>query len=83
MDNTEIPAFFFHTIRPTSVCEALRKAMTDEKAIKAVGDDLKDITNYIRETHADQEVRDAAARLFPCPGEPGEYCIAVNFCLVL
>jgi hypothetical protein len=46
--------------------------MESEEAVQAVGDDLEDIANYVRDTHGDEDVRNAAGRLFPRPGEPGD-----------
>ena len=68
----KIPDFFFKTIHPPEIRQALKAAMQSEEAVEAVGDDLEDIANYVRDTHVNEEVRNAAGRLFPRPGEPGE-----------
>jgi lipid A disaccharide synthetase len=68
-----IPEFFFRTIRPLTLRDELKRALMDEAAIATVGEDLEDLANYVRETHEDEEVRNAAARLFPRIGEPGKY----------
>jgi hypothetical protein len=67
----DIPAFLFRTIQSESVRNALKEAMTSQAAVDAVGDDIEDIANHIRDTHPEQDVRDAAGRLFPHPGEEG------------
>ncbi|KAF8219533.1 hypothetical protein L208DRAFT_1382989 [Tricholoma matsutake] len=65
----EIPVFFFCTIQPESIRNTLKEAMTSQAAIDVVGDDLEDIANHVRDTHPEQEVRNAAGHLFPCPRE--------------
>ena len=67
----DIPAFLFRTIQSESVRNALKEAMTSQAAVDVVGDDIKDIANHIHDTHPEQDVRDAARRLFPRPGEEG------------
>lgn len=76
----KIPSFFFKTIVPVSTRTALHTAMEDPTIINAVGhDDLEDIANYIRDNHSQKDVRDAAARLFPRPGEPGKRPLISKF----
>ncbi|KAF8240471.1 hypothetical protein L208DRAFT_1374320 [Tricholoma matsutake] len=65
----DIPAFLFCTIQPESVQNALKEAMTSQAAVDAVRDDIEDIANHVHDMHPEQEVRDAARRLFPCPRE--------------
>lgn len=67
----DIPAFLFCTIQPESVQNALKEAMTSQAAVDAVRDDIEDIANHVHDMHPEQEVRDAARRLFPCPREEG------------
>jgi hypothetical protein len=58
----DIPAFLFRTIQSESVRNALKEAMTSQAAVDAVRDDIKDIANHIRDTHPEQDVRDAAGQ---------------------
>jgi hypothetical protein len=67
----DIPVFLFHTIQPESIRNALKEAMTSQAAVDAVRDDIEDIANHVCDMHPEQEVRDAAGRLFPHPREEG------------
>ncbi|KAJ2917428.1 hypothetical protein MD484_g3030, partial [Candolleomyces efflorescens] len=66
----EYPSFFFRLVRPIDVANRLNLALNDPETIAAVGvEDPKMLVEHIRDHHPDPELKEAARKLFPYPGD--------------